>query len=99
MSDWKILVETMPGSSTPGLREQIRDLKVTISRLEAQMSEERRRFQAVQDILVQRLQALTLALVEARDGSKVMSVGELRRKRRVAQEEYETKSGHSGGDI
>ncbi|MBI0538106.1 hypothetical protein D9599_21315 [Roseomonas sp. KE2513] len=81
MDDWKAAQNAVAPDSPAALREQIRSLKAQLRKVGEERSEERQRLVQIQAVLVQRVQALTLALVEARGGAKVTDLGLLRRQK------------------
>ncbi len=98
MEDWKAAQGAVAPESPAAMRERIRSLKAGLRRLGEEHAEERRRLLRVQDVLVQRVQALTLALVEARDGSKVVDIDLLRRSRKLRDREAEVGASEAADD-
>lgn len=81
MDDWKAAQNTAAPDSPGALREQIRSLKSEIRQLKDAHSEERRSLLEIQQVLVQRVQGLTLALNHAQGDGKVADLDLLRRQK------------------
>jgi hypothetical protein len=83
MENWRAAHGAVAPKPPAAMRERIRELEAEIRRNNEKRSFERQKLIRIQDVLVQRVQASTLALVEARGGSKVVSIGLLRRSRQT----------------
>ena len=100
MDAWKLLQSAVAPESAVGLQERIRGLKVEMRRMEGEHAEEKRKLLHVQEILVQRVQALTLSLVEARGGSSVVDIDLLRLTRKPQSKEAGAEeSGTANGPV
>lgn len=78
LTDWDAICAVADPESDAGLRARAGKLGAEVRRLERELVEERRRFKHVKGVLAQRVQALTLALVEARGDAKVTDLASLR---------------------
>ena len=78
IEDWDAVCAVAEPDSDAGLRERVKKLNVEVKRLERELVELRRKSSHVRNVLVQRVQALTLSLLEARGGSKLTTIGTLR---------------------
>ena len=82
MEDWRVACTLAAPRSEAGLRAEVKELRSALSRMRDAHAAERRKLIAAQNVLVQRVQALTIALVAARGGSKVVDISTLRASRR-----------------